>query len=137
MKAHYKHSFDRLLFGNRWLRPKYDKRGDWLVIGIYKKYFSPIEYEYLISFFGLECRIWMKREWIESISEKSESLKESDKINWFNSCLQIALIDLNAIECLDCGYVCKEQDLINKTGKNSKDEIVCCPKCESKGLKYY
>ena len=43
----------------------------------------------------------------------------------------------DAIECLDCGYVCKEQDLINKTGKYSKDEIVCCPKCESKSLKYY
>ncbi|KKP51566.1 MAG: hypothetical protein UR43_C0019G0009 [candidate division TM6 bacterium GW2011_GWF2_33_332] len=76
-------------------------------------------------------------EWIETIPEKAESLKESDKINWFNSCLQIALTDLNAIECIDCGYVCKEKDLDNRTCKHSKDEILICPKCKSRDLKYY
>ena len=76
-------------------------------------------------------------EWINTIPEKSESLKNSDKINWFNSRLDFALTDLNAVECNDCGYVCKEGDLTNKTGKHSRDEIVCCPKCGSRSLKYY
>jgi len=31
----------------------------------------------------------------------------------------------------------KEKDLENRTGKNSRDEVLFCPKCESKDLKYY
>lgn len=46
-----------------------------------------------------------------------------------------AYTDLKFIECVDCGYICQENDLINKTGKHSKDEVVCCPKCGSKAFK--
>ncbi len=76
-------------------------------------------------------------EWIDTLEYHSENLKKSDKINYFNSSIQMALTDLCAIECNDCGYYCKEEDLINRSGKHSKDEILCCPKCEQKDLKFH
>lgn len=39
------------------------------------------------------------------------------------------------VECMDCEFEGQYSDLINKTGKHSKDEIVCCPKCGSKHTK--
>lgn len=59
MKGKYKHSIEEAVISNKWG----DKRwGDFTLIGISKKWFSPTEYEWVLSFFGLDVRIFMKRE---------------------------------------------------------------------------
>ena len=65
MKRKYKHSFEKVVFRNRWSLLKYQRCGDWVIIGIQKWWFSPTEYEYRIGFFGFDCRIWMKRTFID------------------------------------------------------------------------
>jgi hypothetical protein len=62
MKIKYKHSFDRIVFSNRWKIGKYTRNGDWVILGIQKWFFSSREYEYRICFFGFDIRIWLKRE---------------------------------------------------------------------------
>lgn len=67
-KQKYHHSFDRIVFANRWKFSKYrglmiDMASDWTIIGIAERWFSPTEYEYILAFFGFEMRIWIKREW--------------------------------------------------------------------------
>ena len=65
MKGKYNHSLDRIVFRNRWGMPKHQRCDDWLIFGFEKWYFSPTEYEYRIGFFGFDCRIWMKRKFID------------------------------------------------------------------------
>lgn len=60
-RTKYRHSFDRVLFENRWKSPFYSRHANWLIIGISTRYFSTTEYEYRIGFFGFDLRIWMKR----------------------------------------------------------------------------
>jgi hypothetical protein len=57
----YKYEFERLVFSNRWARPKLSREDDWLILGISKWWFSPEQFEYRIGFFGLQLRIWIKR----------------------------------------------------------------------------
>ena len=61
-KKKYKHSFDRLLFTNRWKTYNIKYWGDYTLIGVCRFGFSATEYEWRICFIGLEIRIWMKRE---------------------------------------------------------------------------
>jgi len=64
MKGKYKDSLDNIVFRNRWSIPKHQRCDDWLIFGFEKWWFAPNEYEYRIGFFGFDCRIWIKREWI-------------------------------------------------------------------------
>ncbi len=64
-KSKYKYSFDRLVFNNRWMCKKHHRSDDWLIFGVQMWWFSSTEYEYRIGFFGIECRIWMKRKFIQ------------------------------------------------------------------------
>lgn len=61
MRRHYKHSFDRLVFENRWRRRFWNRSSDWTIVGLHKRWFNHEEYEYQICFFGLMLRVWMKR----------------------------------------------------------------------------
>ena len=66
MKACYTHHFDRISLQNRWKYNKWrglhiDFASDWTILGIAQRFFSPLEYEYIIAFFGFELRIWMIR----------------------------------------------------------------------------
>lgn len=59
-KKRYHKRFDRIHFYSRWSH-KYPP-DDWTIIGIAKWWFGPEDYSYRICFFGLELRIWIKRE---------------------------------------------------------------------------
>lgn len=72
-KAHYKHSFNEILFRNLWrekghisLKKKKRYLGDYLLFGIYKRWFSVDEYCYIFGFIGLYVEVWFRREWIEN-----------------------------------------------------------------------
>lgn len=67
MRTAYKHKFDRIVFNNRWAKPFWHRSDDWTIIGIRKHWFGRNEYEYTISFFGLDIRIWMIREAIGNL----------------------------------------------------------------------
>lgn len=64
MHTKYKHHFDRVIFNNRWRMRPISRPEDWVFIGVSVRWFSPSEYEYVISFFGFDVRIWMKRTFI-------------------------------------------------------------------------
>lgn len=64
MRTKYKHRFDRVVFNNRWLQ-KYPP-DNYTIFGLSKFWFSSLEYEWRLSFFGLEMRIWIKREFIKT-----------------------------------------------------------------------
>lgn len=61
MTQKYRHKFDRIFLENRWLQRPCFRSGDWCIIGIYKRWFGPLEYEYRFCFFGLSARFWFKR----------------------------------------------------------------------------
>ncbi len=61
--AQYKHRFDEITFTNKWKQRYW---GDYTLIGISKFWFSSYEYEWRLCLFGLELRIWMKREFIKN-----------------------------------------------------------------------
>jgi len=65
-KTKYKHSFDTIIINNRWMKPFYSRTDNWVYLGISTRYFSPTEYEYAIHFFGIDIRIWMKREYCQN-----------------------------------------------------------------------
>lgn len=56
----YKHKFDGFYLNNRWKRPYYSRPSEWVIFGLSTRYFSPDEYEYKISFFGIDFRFWFK-----------------------------------------------------------------------------
>lgn len=60
MRRHRK--FDRLVINNRWRTPKYTRDRNWLILGIGVRYWTILEYEYYISFFGVEFRFWFNKE---------------------------------------------------------------------------
>lgn len=60
----YKSKFERFHLNNRWKTPIYSRSGDWVMIGIGIRFFSPTEYEYYINCFGIDFRFWFVREWI-------------------------------------------------------------------------
>lgn len=61
-KIKYKHICERVVFSNRWKKLILDRGQSWVIFGLSKDFFSPTEYEYRISFFGFDIRIWMIRE---------------------------------------------------------------------------
>lgn len=65
MRRGYKHSLDRIITTNRWRQSRIQRSGDWVIVGIQRWWFNPLEYEYRICFFGFDIRIWMKRKFIE------------------------------------------------------------------------
>jgi hypothetical protein len=65
--AKYKHKFDRVTFTNKWTYHRSLRHwGDYTLIGLSKFWFSSYEYEWRLCLFGLELRIWMKRELIKN-----------------------------------------------------------------------
>ena len=58
----YKTKFDTIVFNNRWRRKKWNRSGEWCIIGIGKRFFSPEAFEYYLNFFGFDLRFWFKRE---------------------------------------------------------------------------
>ncbi len=62
MRTKYKHTFDECYFENRWRLKRYQRTGDWLVVGIDLRWFSPNEYAWRISLFGLQWTFWFKRD---------------------------------------------------------------------------
>ena len=61
MRTKYKHSFNRLIFTNRWKQTgKMRYWGDFTLIGISKYWFSTTAYEWRLHFIGLELRFWME-----------------------------------------------------------------------------
>ena len=60
-RTKYKHRFDVLVINNRWKQPRYSRTGTWVIFGISTRYFSTSEYEYCLSFFGLDLRFWFLR----------------------------------------------------------------------------
>ncbi len=40
---------------------KYQRNGDWVIIGISRAFFSPKEFEYRINFFGFDIRVFFER----------------------------------------------------------------------------
>jgi hypothetical protein len=62
MRTKYKHKFDKIVFNCRWFKPKWDRRNDYIVFGLFIRGFSWKEYEYVIGLFGLEIRIWFTKE---------------------------------------------------------------------------
>lgn len=57
----YRHKFDKLVINNRWRQPFYLRSDTWVVFGLSRRYFSPTEYEWILSLFGIDIRIWMFR----------------------------------------------------------------------------
>jgi hypothetical protein len=63
-RTRYKHRLDRIVLNNRWRKPFYSRSDNWTIIGISTRWFSTTDYEWIISFFGLDLRIWIKREYL-------------------------------------------------------------------------
>ena len=61
-RTKYKSKFDTIVINNRWKRPVYSRSDNFQYFGFGKRYFSVKEYEYVISLFGIDIRIWMTRE---------------------------------------------------------------------------
>jgi len=61
-RTKYKSKFDTIVINNRWKRPYYSRGDSWVYFGFSKRYFSTNDYEYVISLFGIDIRIWMTRE---------------------------------------------------------------------------
>jgi len=53
-RKNYIHKFDRIVINNRWRLPLHSRSSEWVYIGIWTRYFSPTEYEYVISLFGID-----------------------------------------------------------------------------------
>lgn len=53
-----KFKYDKTYFTNRW-RERHP-HCDWVIIGLSKRWFSPFEYSYKISFFGFDAMLWFK-----------------------------------------------------------------------------
>jgi hypothetical protein len=66
MEGYYKHSFNYVYFINRWSRSYRHDRASFTIIGITRWFSGPLDYRWTLCFFGLECHIWMKRQWIET-----------------------------------------------------------------------
>lgn len=73
MNGKYKHRLDDVIFRNLWkekshipLKRRKKYFGDYLIFGIYKRWFSQNDYGYIIGFMGLYLEIWFQREWIEN-----------------------------------------------------------------------
>jgi hypothetical protein len=66
----YNHSFDRIVINNRWKRKWYSRSDNYCYLGIGKRYFSPTDYEYYISFFGIDIRVFIKKIVINNLKEK-------------------------------------------------------------------
>lgn len=64
MSKSYKTVIDRVMVENRWKRPNFSRSGDWTIIGIRERYFSPTEYEIIFCFFGYDIRVWLKKEFL-------------------------------------------------------------------------
>jgi hypothetical protein len=62
MAVGYRHKLDKITFDCRWFRPKWTRRENWLLFGIYKRFHSKFQYEYQIGIFGFSVRIIMKLE---------------------------------------------------------------------------
>lgn len=61
MKTKYKYQFDRIVFMNRWAQPFYMRNSTWTIFGLRVHWFSPLELEYQLCFFGFDIRIWINR----------------------------------------------------------------------------
>lgn len=59
----FKYRFDRLVWHNRWAS-RFPSQ-DWTIVGISERWFSHREFEYRVSFFGFEVRIWINRDVID------------------------------------------------------------------------
>jgi hypothetical protein len=57
-------TYDRVYFFNRWKQRKYSRPCDWTVFGLAVWWSSPESYCYRLCFFGLELKIWFKREFL-------------------------------------------------------------------------
>ncbi len=64
MKQKEKHRFKRVYLHNRWTEQRWSRRGDWLLLGVYKRWGSVYSYCYTIGLFGFEISIWIEREFI-------------------------------------------------------------------------
>jgi len=62
-KKRYTRSFERITIRNRWkmIFPP----DDWVIIGIQQWYFSPVQYEIRLCFFGFDLRIWIKKTFVK------------------------------------------------------------------------
>lgn len=60
-RTKYKHLFQKITINNRWNKPYYQRNDDWIIFGISKKFFHTTKYEYMISLFGIDIRIWFER----------------------------------------------------------------------------
>ena len=60
-RTKYTHKFDGFFINNRWKAKSYMRNGTWTVFGLSTKFFSPTEYEWVISLFGIDFRFWFKR----------------------------------------------------------------------------
>jgi len=69
-KTKYKHTFDTLVINNRWRTPIWSRSSDWVIFGLRTRYFSPTEYEYSLCLFGIDFRLWFKRELIPNKDSK-------------------------------------------------------------------
>jgi len=61
MRSKYKTEYQEVIFNNRWSRRKYQRNGDWVIIGISRAFFSPKEFELSINFFGFDIRIFFEK----------------------------------------------------------------------------
>jgi len=57
-------SFNEIIVYNRWLYNKYQRNCDWVIFGLSVCWFSPERYCYKISVFGIDLKIWFKREFL-------------------------------------------------------------------------
>jgi hypothetical protein len=53
--------YDKLCIQNRWKQKKYARNSEWTIIGISTRWFSPTNFCYRFSFFGLELSFWFLR----------------------------------------------------------------------------
>ena len=55
---------DRVMVENRWKRPSFSRSGDWTIIGIRQRWYSPTEYGIIFCFFGYDIIVRLKKEFL-------------------------------------------------------------------------
>ncbi|HMR18071.1 MAG TPA: hypothetical protein PKA53_02120 [Sphingobacterium sp.] len=60
-----KYKFNRIYFSNRWKQRKYRRSDNWVIFGVTVHWAGIDDYCYRIGFFGLELKVWFKRNDLE------------------------------------------------------------------------
>lgn len=57
-------SFERIVAMNRWKQTRWQRNGDWVIVGIQRWYSGPESFCYKIALFGIDIQVWFSKKFI-------------------------------------------------------------------------